>query len=127
MPKCPLTVLLDQNVPLAAVEWLRSQRPGWLVHHVTAVGMQGCSDRSVYLWAQQHSAVVVTYDEDFADARYFPLGQHCGVVRLRVWPTTTEATIEALTRLLSLVPAGDLVGSLVIIDNHKIRIRYRRR
>jgi hypothetical protein len=70
--------------------------------------------------------VVITYDEDFADARYFPLGQHCGVVRLRVWPTTTEATVEALARLLSLVDAGDLPGSLVIVDNHKIRLRRRR-
>jgi predicted nuclease of predicted toxin-antitoxin system len=102
------------------------QKPGWEVYHVTELGLQGSSDRSVYVWAQQHLAVVITYDEDFADARYFPLGQHCGVVRLRVWPTTTEATVEALARLLSLVDAGDLPGSLVIVDNHKIRLRRRR-
>jgi len=66
---------------------------------------------------------VVTYDEDFADARFFPLGSHHGIVLLRVWPTTIEETITALTRLLAQVPVADLGGSLVIVDPGKIRLR----
>jgi hypothetical protein len=40
-----------------------------------------------------------------------------------VWPTTTAATQAGLERLISQVPASDLSGSLIIIDNQKIRMR----
>jgi hypothetical protein len=52
-----------------------------------------------------------------------PEGTHAGVVRLRVWPTTFEQTEEALLLLIQQIDAADLSGSLIIIDNQKIRIR----
>jgi predicted nuclease of predicted toxin-antitoxin system len=81
------------------------------------------SDAEIFLWAQAHQAIVVTYDEDFADARLFPLGTHSGVIRLRVGPTTVEKTEAAMERLLKQVPAADWPGNLIIIDNDKIRLR----
>jgi len=68
----------------------------------------------------------VSYDEDFADTRSFPLGAHHGIIRLRVWPTTTEITIAALQRVLQSVPEPDLQNSLIIVDNKKIRLRRNR-
>jgi hypothetical protein len=53
----------------------------------------------------------------------FPIGSHAGVVRLRVWPTTVEETIAALSRLLTSVPDDQWPRSLIIIDNHRIRVR----
>lgn len=44
------------------------------------------------MWARSDCSIVVTFDEDFADARMFPTGSHPGVIRLRVWPTTIETT-----------------------------------
>jgi hypothetical protein len=66
---------------------------------------------------------VPQFDEDFADRRSFPVGGHYGVVRLRVWPTTTEETQDALERLLGEVSASELLGSLVIVGPTRIRIR----
>ncbi len=77
----------------------------------------------MFRWAQEHHAVVVSYDEDFADTRSFPLGTHHGIVRLRVWPTTVEETRLAIERLLTQVSETDLDGSLIIIDREKIRLR----
>lgn len=77
----------------------------------------------LYKWAQQNGAIVITYDEDFADARMYPLGAHHGVVRLRVWPTTTENTQQAIERMLKQIPESSLPNSLIIIDNYKIRVR----
>ncbi len=71
-------------------------------------------------WAQADSSIVITFDEDFADARMFPVGSHQGVIRLRVWPTTIEKTEEALDRLLAEVSEQDLPGSLVIVDDRRI-------
>jgi len=126
MPEPVLDVLMDQNVPVAAANWLRSERPKWTVQHVNELGFSGREDSFLFRWAQEHGAIVITYDEDFADARSYPLGKHCGVVRLRVWPTTTEVTITALERLLEQVPASDWRNSLIIIDNRKIRLRRER-
>lgn len=85
--------------------------------------MAGKPDKEVFDWAQKHGAIVITFDEDFADRRMFPVGDHCGVVRLRVWPTTVEETQAGLSRLLSSVADRDLVGALVIIDSSRIRVR----
>ena len=123
MPEPRLTILLDQNVPLVVAEWLRYQRPHWEIQHVNELDFKGRSDDFLYRWAQKNDAIIVTYDEDFADARMYPLGRHHGIIRLRVWPTTVEQTQDALSRLLADLPASKWRDSLIIIDNEKIRVR----
>jgi len=123
MAETRLRILLDQNIPAAVAEWLRRQRPSWQVDHVNGLGFAGQSDEFLYRWAQDHGSIIVTFDEHFADARFYGLGRHSGVVRLRVWPTTTEATIVALARLLERIPESDWRASLIIVDNQKIRVR----
>jgi predicted nuclease of predicted toxin-antitoxin system len=117
------TLVLDQNIPEAVVSWLSGQLPGWAVSHVKDLGLRGEPDEVIFRWAQHHQAIIATYDEDFADARMYPLGRHCGIIRLRIWPTTVENTKRAFTRLLASVPHADWPSSLIIIDNHKIRVR----
>jgi predicted nuclease of predicted toxin-antitoxin system len=85
--------------------------------------MRGAADGTIFQWAQANSAVVITFDEDFADARMYPAGSHAGVIRLRVWPTTIENTEEALARLLETITDEELPGSLIIVDQRRIRIR----
>jgi predicted nuclease of predicted toxin-antitoxin system len=123
MPEALPVLLLDQNVPMGVANWLRQARSGWTVHHVNELGYQGREDVFLFRWAQRHGAVVVTFDEDFADARTYPLGSHRGIVRLRIWPTTTEWTIAAMERLLDLLPPEQWAGRLIIVDNRKIRVR----
>jgi predicted nuclease of predicted toxin-antitoxin system len=118
-----LTILLDQNVPRLVGQFLRRRRPEWRVLHASEVGLAGAADERVFQWAQEERAIIVTFDEDFADARLYPLGSHAGVIRLRVWPTTVEQTQDALERLLASVPDEDLLQSLVIINRVRIRIR----
>lgn len=116
-------ILLDQNIPEAIHAWLAAVMPGATVFHINALHLMGATDEVVYRWAQEREAIIVTYDEDFADARMYPLGKHYGVIRLRVWPTTTENTQNALMRLLLSVSPENWSGSLIIIDNQKIRVR----
>ena len=125
MPEKELHILLDQSIPVAVADWLRTRCPGWRIDHVNELGFAGKPDAFIYKWATEHKAIVGTYDEDFADARMYPLGAHCGVIRLRVWPTTIEQTQRAFQRLLSSVPPSEWPYSLIIIDNHKIRHRRR--
>lgn len=67
--------------------------------------------------------MIVTFDEDFADQRSFPIGSHAGIIRLRVWPTTIEETQNALERLLAEVPDAELARALIIIDRETMRVR----
>jgi predicted nuclease of predicted toxin-antitoxin system len=123
MPERPLRFLIDQNIPYVVTTWLKIQRPVWLFQHVKDLGFEGKPDSDLYKWAQANEAIVITYDEDFADSRLYPLGAHPGVIRLKVWPTTIENTQKALSRLLLQIPNENLPGSLIIIDNYKIRVR----
>jgi predicted nuclease of predicted toxin-antitoxin system len=123
MPEESRRILLDQNVPQALSEWLREKLPGWEIQHVNELGFQGKTDEFLYLWAQENGAIIVTYDEDFADARFYPLGHHHGIVRLRVWPTTIEQTQKALERLIADLSPSNWRDCLIIIDNQKIRVR----
>lgn len=118
-----LKILLDQNVPREATRWLSEVRSEWTVMHVLDLGFAGKSDDFLYQWAQENGFLIITYDEDFADARMYHLGSHHGVIRLRVWPTTLEMTCSALRRLLESIPEAEWIGALIIIDNQKIRVR----
>ena len=124
MAETPLHILVDQNMPVEVADWLRAKRLHWKVQHVKQVGLDGKSDTVLYAWAQKHRAIILTFDEDFADARFYPLGHHHGVIRLRIWPTSSEEAKSGLTRLLEKIPDENLIGSLIIIDTNKIRIRH---
>ena len=126
MPE-PLIVLLDQNIPRAIASWLRSIKSGWVVHHTSEVALSGQTDEAVFTWAIRNKALIISFDEDFADGRSFPAREHYGIVRLRVWPTTTEETQQALGRLFREVSEDELTGALVIVDSTRIRIRPRRK
>ena len=117
-----LRVLLDQNVPNQVGSWLINQRPSWQVVHTSDVGLQGMSDAEVYAWAQTNEHLVITFDTSFADGRSFPVADHHGIIRLRVWPTTIEETSRALARLLQETDDSELEGALVIVGRHRIRI-----
>lgn len=118
-----LRILLDQNIPPVVCEFVRRRRPDWEVRHVNDVGLNGATDEAIFQWAQKDRSIVVTFDEDFADARMYPAGSHAGVIRLRVWPTTIENTEFALERLFESVTDQDLMGALAIVDDLKIRVR----
>jgi predicted nuclease of predicted toxin-antitoxin system len=123
MAETQMRILLDQNIPVLVADWLRGQRPNWQVDHVNELGFAGKPDGFLYGWAQDHKSIIVTFDEHFADARFYGRGPHHGVVRLRVWPTTVEAAVSALSRLLARVPENSWHASLIIVDNQKIRVR----
>jgi predicted nuclease of predicted toxin-antitoxin system len=118
-----IRILLDQNIPPDLRQFVRKHKPLWDVRHVSDIGLHGASDEMIFRQAQLDGAIVITFDEDFADARMYPVGSHAGVVRLRVWPTTIENTEAALSRLFDSVHDDALHGSLVIVDQTRIRVR----
>jgi predicted nuclease of predicted toxin-antitoxin system len=123
MADMAMRLLFDQNVPVICACWLREKKSEWNIVHVNEIGFKGKADSFLYSWAQKNETIIITYDEDFADSRMYPLGAHKGIIRLRVWPTTIEQTQKALEFLLERVSTDQWHNSLIIIDNNKIRIR----
>jgi predicted nuclease of predicted toxin-antitoxin system len=121
-----VTVPLDQNVPRAVKQWFLEVRPAWSVYHTSDVELDHRTDEELYDWAQEHRAIIITFDEDFADQRSFAKGEHAGIIRLKVWPTSTQEVQKALTRLFAEVEDKLRHGALAIVDSNKIRVRFRK-
>ncbi|MEX0783248.1 MAG: DUF5615 family PIN-like protein [Dehalococcoidia bacterium] len=122
MPE-PVVILVDQNISRHASDWLAAARPSWRIHHTFDLGLSRSTDAEVAAWATYNGAVVLTFDEDFADQRPDFGLQLRGIIRLRVWPTTDEEVVRALGRLLAEVADSQLTGSLVIVGRTSIRVR----
>ena len=73
--------------------------------------------------ALDKGAIVLRFDEDFADHRPDFALQLRGIIRLRVWPTTDEELIRALDRLLTEVADSQFTGSLIVVGRTSIRVR----
>ena len=121
--RSPLRFVLDENVPLEVAGWLRDRRPGWEVFHVLELGFQGNSDLEIFQWAQANRCIVITFDRDFPDRRNLGTASHCGIVHLRVRPTTIEQTTAALDRLITQTEEADLNGAVVVVGRRNIRVR----
>jgi predicted nuclease of predicted toxin-antitoxin system len=122
VPERPV-VLVDQNVSRNVSAWLAAARPAWAVHHAFDLGLARATDPELAAWATANEAIVLTFDEDFADHRSAFASRLIGVIRLRVWPTTDEEAIGALGRLLVQVEEDQLAGSLIVVSQASIRVR----
>ena len=65
--------LLDQNVPEIIGQWLERLVEGLKVAHVKQVGLDSADDEEIFDFALKNKWLIVTFDEDFADQRLYPL------------------------------------------------------
>ena len=103
--------------------WLRRHRPQWGKLHILELGLQGSADAGVFNWTQVNKRAMVIFDRDFADRRTFAVGEHCGIVCLRIRPPMVEETRRVLEQLLGQMDEADLHGTLAIVDRTSTRIR----
>jgi len=57
--------LVDTQLPAALARWLRER--GHEADHVLEIGLARSKDAAVWRYAQEHRAVIITKDEDFAE------------------------------------------------------------
>jgi predicted nuclease of predicted toxin-antitoxin system len=90
--------VVDAQLPAALARWLSAQ--GHEAEHVSDIGMSAASDRVIWEYALQHSAIIVTKDEDFAQRKVLVLNGP-SVLWLRVRNTRKQ---ELLLRFAELIP-----------------------
>jgi hypothetical protein len=64
-------------------------------------------------------------DSDFGNIFRYPPEGTPGVICLRLHPLTLGAIERALDRVFSILQNVDLSNKLVVVDDHKIRVRGR--
>lgn len=116
-----MKLFLDENLSPQHATALRAT--GYDACAAVEVGLSGATDEQILQFAVEAGRVVVTLDADFANVIRFPPGRTLGVVRLKVHPPTERRISEAIRRSLELLQDTDIAGCLVVVDDHKIRIR----
>jgi len=100
-------LLIDAQLPPALARLLVER--GHQAEHVTEIGRADMSDRELWAFALDHSAVIVTKDEDFA--QMVTLAYHSPViVWVRVGNTRRRALLEwfepLIEQVASMVESG---------------------
>lgn len=92
--------LVDSQLPPALARWLTAA--GHPSEHVADVGMAAASDASVWAYAAQTGAAIISKDQDFAVLRILSDAAEPGVVWLRIG---NSRRAELLRWFEPLVPA----------------------
>ncbi|OIN97083.1 hypothetical protein AUJ66_04400 [Candidatus Desantisbacteria bacterium CG1_02_38_46] len=113
--------LIDADVPRRVFYALKK-----LGHDVVDIRERkptGISDDEIYSFAQQEQRIIITRDLGFSNIIIYPLGEHCGIIVLRVHMLFTEQMTWLIENFLSYVSEKELKGSLAIIQENRYRIK----
>ncbi|MCA9444009.1 MAG: DUF5615 family PIN-like protein [Candidatus Omnitrophica bacterium] len=80
------------------------------------VGQDRSSDEEIMEFAQKEARILITLDEHFGNWVILPLNRHCGVVRLKVHPTTSPKILEVLIPFIEKVTDSRIRNHLVIVS-----------
>ena len=114
-----VSFLLDQMFDHLVLDGIRQE--GYDVVSVSEIGMARADDAEIMQWAINNKHVVITLDEHFGDWAVLPLARHPGVIRLKVNPTTTEATLSLLLPFLKRHASRDFDSYLIIVRKQRAR------
>jgi predicted nuclease of predicted toxin-antitoxin system len=108
-------VVLDEDLQRSLADHLRNA--GHLVERVVEVGLKSAPDETIFRYAQQKQAVVITGDLGFVNAATLP-SDHCGVILLR-FPNemaTDSIDLEVMRFLSDQVSLDDMRGRFVVLE-----------
>ncbi|MGV8042392.1 MAG: DUF5615 family PIN-like protein [Thermoanaerobaculaceae bacterium] len=114
--------LVDEDMPRSLASVLALG--GHDAADVRDVDLRGGSDEQVFARAQGEGRTLVTADLGFANLLRFPLGSHAGIVVVRL-PNEMPAfdVVRTVAAALVGVSHGELAGSLMIVEQKRIRMR----
>jgi len=116
----PLRLVADENIPPAAVRFLRE-----LGHDVTDVkelGLIGVEDRRILELGFRESRFVLSLDSDFGRLAIAEERPNAGIVYLRPERPDAGSVIRLLERFLASIDTL-AAGAIVVIEEGRARIR----
>ncbi|MFN7938855.1 MAG: DUF5615 family PIN-like protein [Bryobacteraceae bacterium] len=116
-----MKIKLDENLPTVLVSHLR--RLGHDVDTVASENLTGSDDDRVWHAAQADQRFLITQDLDFSDVRRFKPGTHWGILIVRLTNPSRMALASHLVTLFSHESVEQWQGCVLILTDHKLRIR----
>ena len=115
-------LLIDEDLPRSTARLLRSL--GYEALDVRDIGLRGADDDEIFAYACKANVTMVTADVGFASMVYMSTQAHAGIILLR-FPIDMpiKAMNEILLKAISLLSDDEIHGSIIVVDQHKIRIR----
>jgi predicted nuclease of predicted toxin-antitoxin system len=115
--------VLDANLSPLTRSFLADQF-GLDVVDLLTLGLGHIGDDEVYAFAQRERRVIITLDLDFGEIFHRSEPEIAGVIILRLEDTSIESVNRILARFFARGTEHiDLDRSLVLIEEHRVRIR----
>jgi predicted nuclease of predicted toxin-antitoxin system len=112
---------LDENIPVEASALL--QEAGHDSLTVLDQNMGGEVDEQLLQVCSREHRALITLDLDFADIKSYPPSEHRGILILRIKRQSRPIVLEAINRLIPLLPTEPIEKQLWIVEDDKIRVR----
>jgi predicted nuclease of predicted toxin-antitoxin system len=114
---------MDENLHPDMAEFFR--RHGHDAVTVWDEELRGRSDDLILARCQAEGRALVSFDLGFADIRYYPPQQYCGLIVLRLENQAREQLIDIAPMILDLLASEPLAGHLWIVNESSVRVRGR--
>ena len=112
---------IDENLPERLVPLLGEM--GHDVDTVVREGLSGTNDDDLWPEIQKTQRFLITKDLGFSDERRYPPGTHQGIMVLRLSDDRSRFAADRLVSAFGTEPVSAWAGCLVIVSDHKIRVR----
>lgn len=116
-----MKIKLDENLPAGLATRLTSL--GHQTDTVPDENLAGSDDPKVWQAAQNTGRFLITQDLDFSDMRQFVPGTHHGILLIRLRQPGRKALSRRIERLFETEEVESWHGCVVIVTEHKIRVR----
>ena len=118
MPE-PYKFYLDQMFSLEVSQALR--KDGYDIIRASETGLARADDQEILQKAISENRILITLDEHFGDWVILPLSSHPGVIRLKIYPTTSENILKILIPFLSRHVQEKFKDHLVIVSEKRAK------
>lgn len=112
--------LADECFFTATVKTLRDN--GYEITSILERGLSGICDEEIIRLCIKENLILLTFDNDFSNIFYFPIGSNPGIILIKIKPITIEESTPAVLSFLTKNKLEVFSKGLTIITRSKIRI-----
>lgn len=114
-----MRLLADENIPMRAVELLRSM--GHDVQSISEIAPSIC-DKNIMALAEDEKRILLTFDKDFGELVYSSNPRpSCGIILFRIPLKSADYIAKIIVEVLD--SRSDWPGNFSVVEPGRIRLR----